>query len=128
MNQFIRLPSSTLLNRDRIHTAHPFQEGTIKIWFSSIEGDWIQEKMSMADLEALLNPPSSPIVESVVNLDNLKPGKACCFTFCGQVKHGVIKDFQVDHVNKTPFSSIRMTSAGTDYNLLLNNETVYLGD
>lgn len=91
MSQFIKLPSGCLLNTAII--SYVKEEGSgIVIFVKDCERP-TPESISMDDFLTLLQPQQSPIVSPVVDLDNLKPGAACQFTYEGQVKHGVIEHF-----------------------------------
>jgi hypothetical protein len=124
--KFITLPSGTRMNTSKIISYRKEDNG---VAIFTTEGPFMApESMTLEQLDALLSPPQSAVVDPIVNLDNLRTGKACSFTYEGQVKHGVIKDFEVFFLNKVPFSSIRITSDGEDYDLHLNNEKVYLAE
>jgi hypothetical protein len=113
--QFITLPSGLRVNTAHVILVrkHPDAERVIQL--SIVGGDkWMEEVLSLEEWDALLNPPSSPIVESVVNLDNLKPGKACCFTHEAKVRHGVMEGMDVTSYGDL---MIRISSDGQRYSV-----------
>lgn len=98
MSAFITLPSGCRISStDIIQYAQHFQQPD-KLWIevrSSVEGENEKlENMTAEQLDDLLNPPTAAIVSPVLDLDNLRPGKSCQFTYEGQVKHGVIEDIE----------------------------------
>lgn len=119
MNKFITLPSGKRVNAaDIIQYANHFQkEG--KVWIeirSLVEGEnEASEDMTAEQLDALLNPPSSPIVESVVNLDRFRTGNACSFSYGGDVLHGVIED--IDYSDSLGEPCVKIVSQGQTYTL-----------
>jgi hypothetical protein len=99
--QFITLPSGL-----RVNTAHILEyrqdrddPKRVRIWQAISDGAeghaTFIEDMTAEQLDALLNPPSSPIVESVVNLANFKKGGSCQFTYGSEKRHGVIEEIGV---------------------------------
>lgn len=112
---FITLPSGLRINTAHIiHYGQSEDEGQIKIVLTDEPTPWL-ETMTLGELDALLSPPSSPIVDGVVNLDNLRPGKACCFTYEGKVKHGVIIHFWTDETRED--ACLRVKSDGVRYDM-----------
>lgn len=94
MSAFITLPSGCRISStDIIQYAQHFQQPD-KLWIevrSSVEGENEKlENMTVEQLDNLLNPQQSPMVDPVVNLDNLRPGKGCSFTCEGTHRHGII--------------------------------------
>lgn len=87
---FIKLPSGTYINAEKVVWAA--QVGTeLRYRLHGDADNWNTEVMPLDDFLALLQPQGTPIVDCVLNLDKLKPGSACQFTYEGQVKHGVIE-------------------------------------
>ena len=77
------------------------------------------ESMTLEQMDTLLSPPQSAVVDPIVNLDNLRKGKACYFTHEGQVKHGVIREFGYASDDMSRFHGpwIEMVSDGEQYTL-----------
>lgn len=101
MSTFITLPSGL-----RVNTAHILEyrevsprktviiQNTVLKDINGFDAvEQVHEDMTAAELDALLSPTSSPIVEAVVNLDKVRLGSACQFTYKGKVKHGLISAF-----------------------------------
>lgn len=111
--QFITLKSGCRINAAHIVQYSAFLPNPEKLWIevsSGVEGENEKcEDMTASELDALLSPPSSPIVDSVVNLDKLKPGAGCQFTFEGAVKHGVIENINSAFIN--------IVSGGVNYSV-----------
>jgi len=110
MSTFITLKSGLRVNTaDIIQYCDHFQTPG-KLWIevrSTVEGENEKlEDMTPEELDALLSPASSPIVEAVVNLDNLKPGRACCFMYDGHVKYGVIYTVSFSESKEEPFIEV----------------------
>lgn len=123
--QFITLPSGLRVNTAHVILVrkHPDAERVIQL--SIVGGDkWMEEVLSLEEWDALLNPTSSPIVESVVNLDNLKHGKACQFTYHGEVFHGIIHECGYSEPLDEPW--IQILSHGEMYTLWLKGGEVGL--
>jgi hypothetical protein len=88
--RFVTLPSGTRINvAHLIHFKQSEHEGQIHLILTDEPTPWL-ETMTLEQLDALLHPPQSPIVSPVLDLDRLKPGTACQFTYEGLVRHGVI--------------------------------------
>lgn len=120
--QFIILPSGTAVNTAHIISARREDNG---LAIFTTEGPFMApEDLTMEAFLALLSPPSSPIVDSVVNLDRLKPGSACQFTFEGVVKHGVIEGILIgeDAFREAPYISI--SSSGKSLSLYLTDHKI----
>lgn len=108
--QFITLPSGL-----RINTAHikfffenSKMPGKTVIHTADSDPPTITEDMTASELDALLSPPSSPIVSPVLDLDRLQPGAACQFTCDGVNRHGIISSI-------TSTGVIHILSSGDEY-------------
>ena len=110
---FITLKSGAVVNTANIiHVTQSEHQGQIKLVLTDEPTPWL-ESMSLADFQALLRGPAqTPIASPIVNLDDLKPGKACCFTREGVVRHGLIEyfDYTLDGV-----PGFKVTSDGETY-------------
>lgn len=103
MSAFITLPSGLRINTAHILHYRYIREsdsvGYTRVTLSESNEDGLpfqfDEPMTAAELDALLSPSSSPIVDSVVNLDKLKHGAGCQFTFEGVVRHGIVDRFEI---------------------------------
>lgn len=96
--QFITLPSGLRVNTAHILEYREVAPGKTIIrqnckGFDSVAS--FQEDMTAEQLDALLSPPSSPIVEAVVNLADLKKGGKCSFLYGEERRHGVIEEIGV---------------------------------
>lgn len=124
MNTFITLPTGTRINTAHlIHYKQSEHESQIQLVLTDEPTPWL-ETMTVEEMDALLSPPSSPIIESVVNLDKLKPGAGCQFTYEGQVKHGVIEAILIgeDENKEVPYISI--SSSGRSLSLYLSDHEI----
>jgi hypothetical protein len=116
---FITLPSGVHINADKLVWYYSRDSG-VRYQLDG-DSDPSNENMSLTDFQNLLRgPEQSPIVEPVINLDRLKPGSACCFTYEGTVKHGIVSEF--GYSNGAPF--IKMIHDGDYYTKFLNTGEV----
>jgi hypothetical protein len=94
MNQFVTLPSGLRVNTAHILEYREWTQGKTSVTQNvrDPEGGMIvfEEDMTAEQLDDILRGPA--IVDSVVDLDKLEPGKACCFTMEGRKMHGVIHE------------------------------------
>lgn len=119
MNNFILLPSGTMVNVAHIISVRPKDSG---LDIFTTEGPFMApESMSLTDFQNLLRGPAvTPIVSFTVDLDKLKKGEPCSFTYEGTVKHGIISEF--GYSNGAPF--IKMIHDGEYYTKFLNTGEV----
>lgn len=112
--QFITLPSGLRVNTAHIiHYGESEHSGQIKLVLTDEPTPWL-ETMTAEQLDALLHS-GSPIVEAVVNLDRLRIGNACSFSYGGDVLHGVIHDINYSEPLGEPW--VQITSHGQLYTL-----------
>jgi hypothetical protein len=115
---FIKLPSGCLLNPFYVRTAYPRDNGIRIVLNDSTHAD---ELMSIEDFQNLLREPAvTPIVSFTVDLDKLKKGETCSFTYEGTVKHGIISGF--GYSNGAPY--VKMIHDGDYYTKFLNTGEV----
>lgn len=116
---FITLPSGLRVNTAHIQGYRPLTDVNKTMlmldWEDGCGSKVISESMTAEQLDALLNPPSSPIVESVVNLDRFRTGNACSFSYGGDVLHGVIED--IDYSDSLGEPCVKIVSQGQTYTL-----------
>jgi hypothetical protein len=119
---FILLPSGTLINSANIFTVYPSGDG-VMITGTPDGEDRFHEKMSIEDFQNLLRVPVvTPIVSPIVNLDKLKEGETCSFTYGGSVFHGVIEE--ISYSDKLGDIFIRVTSDGESYEVWVSDGEV----
>jgi len=107
----VKLPSGNVINAEKILWAVDAQ-GEIRYRLEGDSDDYVREpNMALDDFLALLHGPA--IVDSLVNLDKLKPGSPCQFTYEGRVKHGVID--RIDHSSSEAYISLSSGGDGFTY-------------
>jgi len=100
---FIKLPSGSRLNTAHIIRVKQSDDpDQIELILTDEPTPWL-ETMTLEELDALLSPASSPIVEAVVNLDRLREGAGCCFTYEGLNRHGIIQEIHSGSVEPNIF-------------------------
>lgn len=112
---FITLPSGKRVNTsDIIQYAHHLTQKE-SVWIeirSNVEGEnEAMETMTPEQLDALLNPPQSPIVSPVLELRMPRKGDAVQFAYKGKVRHGVVTLVSVSQVHDE-YSFVEISSAG----------------
>jgi hypothetical protein len=117
---FITLPSGSLLNPVYISHVNREKDG-VGIIIYTVHDEVFPESMSIEDFQNLLRGPAvTPIVSPIVNLDKLREGEPCSFTYEGTVKHGIISGFA--YSNGAPY--IKMIHDGDYYTKFLNTGEV----
>lgn len=96
---FITLPSGVRVNTSHIIGYRDSDSKKVRIVHNILGQDGklleFEEDMTAEELDSLLRgPEQTPIVSPIVNLDNLKEGEPCSFTYEGKVKHGVLERFE----------------------------------
>jgi hypothetical protein len=97
---FITLPSGLRVNTAHILEYRQLADGKLLIVQSVFDSAALRftnfvEDMTVEELDSLLRGPAvTPIVSFILNLDDLKPGKECQFSYGGAVKHGVIDEIR----------------------------------
>lgn len=114
---FITLPSGLRINTAHIiHYGQSEHVGQVKLVLTDEPTPWL-ETLSLEQLDSMLNPPQSPIVSPVIDLDRLKPGAACQFNpHEAKSKHGVIERIEVTDYGDI---AIRVTSDGERHTMLI---------
>lgn len=89
-------------------------------WEDGYGNKSLTEDLTAEQLDDLLHGPA--IVDTVINLDKLKPGASCQFTYEGQVKHGVIQEIEYSDVSGEPY--ILIHSRGDSYTIWPKDGTI----
>jgi hypothetical protein len=113
---FITLKSGAVINAAHIiHATQSEHAGQIAIVLTDEPTPWL-ESMSIEDFQNLLRGPAvTPIVSPIVNLDKLRHGEPCSFTYYGTVKHGVIEE--IGYSDTLGDSFVKIASSDQVYTL-----------